>query len=198
MRLPGALWMTLIMVPVAAATKPVTAPSPALIDYNRQRLQRGTNAMTALTIWSGANIIAGAIGWPLADGDRWTAFHASNLSWGVVNLAIALPSLIRHVEADPAELGLAGTLKAEHGLETALLFNLGLDVAYVASGALLWERGDSGNKPVLSGVGQSMIGQGAFLFAFDLIYYLTTANDSVHLYSAINGDGFRVGLATHF
>ena len=51
------------------------------------------------------------------------------------------------------------------------LFNAGLDVGYMATGAYLWERGIRKDSRGLKGYGQSLILQGGFLFTFDLIMY---------------------------
>lgn len=183
--------------PVEAVSAPKSAEE-SLLDYNRARLKRGVEAMTALTVWGGLNTLAGAIGWPLSKDTQWQAFHGMNLGWGTVNLAIAIPSLVRNLAADPAEYTLVQTLKAEQSLQISLIVNLGLDVAYLTAGALLWERGDFGGDPLLTGFGQSLIIQGAFLLAFDIVYYVISADISASLYSRVRDGGLEVGLVGRF
>jgi hypothetical protein len=58
-------------------------------------------------------------------------------------------------------------------LDKVLLFNAGLDLAYIAGGFWLVERSKNADKRPerLKGYGQSVILQGAFLFAFDIAFY---------------------------
>ena len=102
-----------------------------------------------------------------------------NALWNSVNLALAGGALIaRERPADPT-----GTVAVElpeyrrraHRFEKTLLFNAGLDVGYMTVGAWLWERGSRGygsaavSADRLQGWGRSLVLQGAFLFAFDLV-----------------------------
>lgn len=202
--------IALLMLAAAsgAAAAPPTAPEPAaaarpapprwLADYEQARLDRGRDAMIALTTWGGANLVAGAIGWPLSDEPAWQAFHSMNLAWGAVNLAIALPSLVGHLRADPTKAEVREVLKAEHGLQATLLLNLGLDVAYLTAGALLWERGEFGDEPLLTGFGRSLIVQGAFLLVFDAVFYAVSAQASGALYSRLGEQAAEVGWVGRF
>jgi hypothetical protein len=57
-------------------------------------------------------------------------------------------------------------------LDKILLFNAGLDVGYMATGAWIWERGLRKGSERLEGYGKSLLVQGGFLLAFDLVLYL--------------------------
>jgi len=185
--------------PTKKAATPKSPPPKWLVDYNRERIDRSVEGMTALTVWAGANMLAGAIGWPLAEEEQWQAFHSMNLAWGAVNLAIALPSLVRNLNADPATMSFADTLKAEEDMKAILLLNAGLDVAYLTAGALLWERGDFGNDDVLTGIGQSLIIQGAFLLVFDIVMAVVTSDAKADLYTRFReGGGAEVGFMGRF
>ncbi len=46
--------------------------------------------------------------------------------------------------------------------------NAGLDVAYLATAAFLWQRGDATADARLVGLGQALLIQGAFLLGFDI------------------------------
>ena len=82
----------------ASAAPPNDAPEdtgepPAyrsLMEYNTARKTRDVNVMWALGGWATANVISGAIGWPLETDKRWKAFHGMNVAWGAINLAIAI------------------------------------------------------------------------------------------------------------
>ncbi len=56
-------------------------------------------------------------------------------------------------------------------MQKVLLLNAGLDVGYMAFGGYLWQRGSSEDNARLTGYGQSLILQGAFLMAFDLTLF---------------------------
>lgn len=62
-------------------------------------------------------------------------------------------------------------MEAQHSIEKILLFNAGLDLAYVAGGFYLKERGLRTDNSKLIGFGKSVILQGAFLLAFDGVMY---------------------------
>ena len=68
-------------------------------------------------------------------------------------------------------------------MKQVLLFNAGLDVAYVVGGAYLRERGRAGlpaTRPdradQLRGYGKSVMLQCGFLLAFDMVNYLIFKN----------------------
>jgi hypothetical protein len=72
-----------------------------------------------------------------------------------------------------------------------LLFNLGLDVAYTSSGALLWTQRDD---PRLQGLGQALTLQGTFLAAFDLSMILLSARSAAQLKPYLSQDTLGVAL----
>jgi hypothetical protein len=82
--------------------------------------------------------------------------------------------------------------------------NAGLDVAYVMTGFFLIEKGknSANNADRLKGFGYSLILQGGFLFAFDLIMYFTHShNADLMLYPVIDGiysDNLGIGLTLNF
>ncbi len=98
-----------------------------------------------------------------------------NAGWNVVNAALAIPSLIgaHRRLAEPPELTLAESIQAQNQIEDLLLFNAGIDLAYITAGFYLIERARTtgADAPELRGWGQALILQGGFLFAFDLITY---------------------------
>ncbi|MEM6732707.1 MAG: hypothetical protein AAF658_14200 [Myxococcota bacterium] len=163
-------------------------------ELNTARIDTGIVAMEVLLAWSAANIAAGGTLYAL-DNDRGPRryFHQMNALWNVVNAGIATAGLVGlHGELGTA-LGEAEALEAAVSFEKILLFNAGLDLAYVAAGAYLYERGRRRDSSRLRGYGQSLWLQGGFLFAFDLAVYFFT-----HQHTTQMLDGLRVtptGLA---
>ena len=66
---------------------------------------------------------------------------------------------------------LSETVTEQHKIQKVLLFNTGLDLAYMATGVYLIERSknDLENQDRWKGFGQGLILQGGFLFVFDII-----------------------------
>lgn len=99
-------------------------------------------------------------------------FHRMTIYWNLVNLGIAGAGLLGSRKANPNET-LAQAVRQHERMKQILLFNTGLDVAYVAGGAYLLERGRNrpDDRARLTGFGKSIIVQGGFLFVFDLVNY---------------------------
>ena len=117
--------------------------------------------------WSAANLVGGTTGYVLADDPQWRNFHGTNAAWNVVNGAIvAAGALGLNRRRDGFETPEA-LAKHQRGLQTSLAINIGLDVAYVGTGAALMALGASNERDDLRGMGQSLILQGGFLLVFD-------------------------------
>ena len=153
---------------------PALAQSPPADGAPRQYFDRKAGAMTALTTWGGANVLAGGLGALASEDERLRQFHLMNAGWGAVNAALGLlgrRSARRDAAADPDREGAYGDLRRT---EKVLLFNAGLDLGYVAAGAYLLERSRRPGAETRDrdrGWGQSILLQGAALFAFDLLAY---------------------------
>ncbi|RME99513.1 MAG: hypothetical protein D6772_07600 [Bacteroidetes bacterium] len=155
--------------------------SLSLTDFNQARLERQKTALLVLGGWAVANMGTGLALRGKAEGsDRY--FHEMNMGWGAINLAIAGFGYWSSAKADPGSYDLLATINEQHKLQKILLFNAGLDVGYMLGGAYLIERAKNTSvKPErLRGFGQSIMLQGGFLFAFDLVTY--------YLHARHNGD----------
>ena len=164
----------LVFALLALAGASLTAQE-SLEAYNIRRERVTRTAMTVLASWSAVNLTAGTVLSFTADDPERAAFHQMNAGWNVVNAALAVPSLIgsvRRIE-EASSLDLTGSLVAQNRIEDTLLFNAGIDVGYVAAGLYLAERARRGGAEAarLAGFGRSLIVQGGFLFAFDLVVY---------------------------
>ena len=143
-----------------------TSDPPELVQ-NRRRLTIQRTGMLTLLGWAAANIGVGAYGWPTTDG-RTKYFHQMNLFWNGVNAVIGGFGYAGAVGEDPRRLDRIETIEKTRSIQQILAFNAGLDLAYVAGGAWLRQRGDHGDDPQLIGYGESIILQGGFLFLFDV------------------------------
>ena len=173
-----------------------------LEDFNRNRLQKQKTGMLILGGWAVGNIASGIILSKQKEGsDKY--FHAMNAGWNTVNLVIAGFGYYGALKADPASFDLYQTVQEHHKFQKILLLNAGLDVGYMAGGLYLIERSKntSKNPERLKGFGQSIILQGGFLFAFDLVNYFVHAghNDDLKQWlSAVRFDGQSLRLVWQF
>ncbi len=150
------------------------ADSSLLYQQYQKRLQMERKASLALGGWGMVNVVSGAIGASQTSGST-KYFHQMNLGWGVINTGLAL--LVRGTANQKMkEHPGAGTIfKEQRKLENILMLNTGLDVAYMAIGWGMKEKSknnSSSNPDRLEGFGNSLLLQGGFLFAFDIVQYM--------------------------
>lgn len=145
-----------------------TSLSP--VDYDKDRLTLNKKGMYVLGSWALGNMaLSGSL--LAASSTQHRAFHQMNLGWNTVNLAIAGYGVYQ------AQQGLANNewpvvIAEQYQMEKILLFNAGLDLAYMAGG--FWMRQKALNSEKADqwrGFGNAVIMNGAFLFAFDLVFY---------------------------
>ncbi|MDX2010850.1 MAG: hypothetical protein SFW67_11685 [Myxococcaceae bacterium] len=159
-----ALALTLNATPAAAPAPPVD-----LTAWNRRRLTTNRTAMFVLGGWAVGNIVVGSVGFGLERDERLRWLHLGNATWNLVNLGLALAGLIGDWGKDPAGFDARQSLEASNTQEKILLLNAGLDVAYLAAGAFLWQRGEGTADARLVGFGQALLIQGGFLLVFDTV-----------------------------
>jgi hypothetical protein len=189
---------TVLASPAVAIAQEAGASLDAqLLDQNTDRLAINRTGMQVLLGWSALNLGAGTWGYFASEG-RWKYFHQMNAGWNIVNGAIAVGSLIGAASEDPASPGLVATLQEANFIEKVLLFNAGLDVGYIATGAFLNERGLRKDSDRLVGYGRSLMLQGAFLLAFDgVLFWLHQQNTSDFVMSVEPLVGQVTGAALH-
>lgn len=142
---------------------------PALQEFNQTRLDYNRNGMLILGSWAVGNMVWGGIGASQSTGET-KAFHQMNLYWNSVNLLIAGFGYWQAIKESPGT-DFWATMEAQQGIEKVLLVNAALDVAYMAGGLYLKERGLRTDNSKLVGFGKSVILQGAFLMAFDAVMF---------------------------
>jgi hypothetical protein len=143
--------------------------------------------MIGLGSWAVTNFIGSGIGWSQSESVSWKSFHQMNVFWNVVNAGLAIPGYIK-ARKQSDFLDEAVFKKEQIKTERLFLFNSGLDLVYVSSGAIL--MGTAHKKPETKernlGFGQSIILQGSFLLAFDATAYF------VHRHFRINGNSSKL------
>lgn len=183
----------LLLSTLLCTTSLLLAQSDLLLDYNQTRLQKQKTAMTILGTWAIGNIAVGGILSTQQTGEV-KYFNQMNAGWNVINLAIAGFGYYGALKTDLSTLDLYASMHEQHKLQKLLLFNAGLDVGYMMGGLYLVERAkNTTDRPErLSGFGKSILLQGGFLFAFDLITYFVLASDNEMIRPLLSQDG--VGL----
>jgi hypothetical protein len=140
-------------------------PTDALPLLNRNRELLAERGMGILGAWALLNLIVSGYFVPRTDQrTELHYFHQMNVGWNLVNAGLAVYGLL---------MTLADSLIAQFNFEKILLFNAGLDVAYIATGS--WLRAHAATtdrRPErLLGFGRSLWLQGAFLLVFDVGFY---------------------------
>ncbi|WP_194777365.1 DUF6992 family protein [Pararhodonellum marinum] len=149
------------------------------IPFNQKRLDYNRKGMLILGSWAVGNMILGGALAGKTYGEV-KAFHQMNLYWNSVNLLIAGFGYYGATREIPSQ-DFWETIQAQQSIEKILLVNAALDVAYMAGGFWLQERGKRLDKPQFIGFGKSVVLQGAFLMSFDVILYLFHRNHAVEL-----------------
>ena len=148
-------------------------------DFNdsisRSRNMLTKNAMIVLGSWSVVNIASGFI---IAENTSGEAkyFWRMNAYWNFINLGIAGLGYAGIRKAMKMHYGFMENFKAQHSIEKLYVFNAGLDLAYIAGGFYLRERGktesDLKKHDQFRGYGSSIAVQGGFLLLMDCVMYV--------------------------
>jgi hypothetical protein len=154
-----------------------------LATFNADRLHLNQVGMTVLGSWALGNMAVSGLALSSSSGAT-RSFHQMNIGWNAVNLAIAGFGYYGAISG-ATDLSLASSIQEHESIKRILLFNAGLDVAYMAGGLYLLERSknDLKQKDRLTGFGRAVIMNGAFLFVFDVVMYaLHTKQGASDLY----------------
>jgi hypothetical protein len=141
-------------------------------------------AMIILGSWAAVNITSGFIIAGQTQGEA-KYFWKMNAYWNLVNGGLAVMGYLNARKAMTKKSGLAENEAAQRSIIKLYAFNFGLDLAYIASGLFLREKGmNSTNlktQDQLQGYGSSIIVQGGFLLLMDGIMISLHQRNSVLL-----------------
>lgn len=146
-------------------------PIELVAEQQDRHLDLQRDGMGVLLGWSAANLVSAPIGAGLSDGARADAFWWGNGGWNVVNAGIAGLSLATLPAKRRAVWDADALARDKDRFERTLLFNMGLDVAYLAAAGWLSERGRRTGDEQLRGLGDALAVQGGFLLVFDSALY---------------------------
>ena len=177
----------IILITTGISAKPLNADSARAL--NSARIQTNKHGMHVLGSWGLVNIAAGATGYFTTTNKEWKDFHLMNLSWGVINTAIAGMGLAGVKQEMAQQLHCNDMMQRYESNKRLYLINAGLDVLYTGTGAVLWEhsRNASNYAEVWSGFGKSIALQGLFLLFFDSTMYASHASKNKMWYGLMQG-----------
>ncbi|MBC7935961.1 MAG: hypothetical protein H7Y86_11480 [Rhizobacter sp.] len=160
-----------LLLTIACFIQQGLAQQTTINSFNQQRQRTDKTGLKILAGYSAANIIYGSIAASQTSGSN-KYFHQMNMIWNGVTLSILSVGYL--TSGKEGTLSLAETIKKQHGVEKLFLFNTGLDLAYVAGGAYLYEKSKTSNKNPerLKGYGQSVMLQGSVLLVFDAVMFI--------------------------
>ena len=137
-------------------------------DFAKSYQKTNQSGMWILGTWAAGNMLIGGIAWASGVQGEKKYFQQMNFAWNIVNLGLAGFGL--HQAYTSETLSWQEAIGNHHQMQKILLFNAGLDVAYMATGFFLIEKSKNASKlpERLSGFGKSLILQGSFLLLFDV------------------------------
>lgn len=193
------IFLLLLIIPFAQLFAQESI-SDSLFAFHQSRMNINESAMLMLGGWAAGNILVGTYGNFKANGEA-KYFHQFNAMWNVINLGIASFGYFNAINSDPATMTNLEILNDYTSLQSFLLLNAGLDVAYIMTGFYLKERAKSSSSSErLRGYGNSLLLQGGFLLVFDIaLYFIHQNNANINLYphleSFLSGRvGFGINL----
>ena len=147
-------------------------------------------AMITLGSWAAVNIASGFIVAGQTQGES-KYFWQMNAYWNLINGGLAIMGYINARKAMARKYDLAENESAQLSMEKLYAFNFGLDLAYIATGFYLRERGlndtNQKSRDQFTGYGKSIIVQGGFLLLMDGIVLSLHHKNSVRLNKKLKG-----------
>mgnify|MGYP006289111977 CR=1 FL=1 len=167
-------------------------------EWGRELAGLQQNGMLVLGSWAVGNFAVSGYQMTRTKGTTYY-FHQMNVFWNTVNMAIAVGGYLG--ASQMGDLSSLELYDEYHNFSKVLLINTGLDVAYVMTGLYLRERSGNVQKHTkrLKGYGNSLMLQGGFLFAFDLVLVLINEHSlgslmgSENLQLSLMPGGFHLG-----
>lgn len=156
---------------IISSSSQVIRGTLASFELKMERLKKAQGRVIA--IWASFNIVAGGILAYTSEIEQ-SYFHLMNTCWGIINASLAAFLYFHHNEIFEVPQSILKQLNHQRHAENMLMFNIGLDIAFMALGvAIIQYEGLllSGYPGLWSGFGHSFLLQGFFLFTQDTIFF---------------------------
>jgi hypothetical protein len=174
-------------------------------DYQRDYNKINEHLMLTLGSYAVGNFAISGAGYFNAEDEYTKHFHEMNVMWNTVNFGLALPGYFK-AKKNAGDWDAAEMERQQRKTQSIFLINSAVDIGYIATGMYL--RGEAENRldesDMYRGYGDSMVLQGSFLFAFDLVAYAihkrhynreaNTFLNKVSVHSSGQGIGLTVQL----
>lgn len=143
-----------------------------IADYQKNFNKINEGLMLTLGSYAVSNFAISGAGYFRSEDESTKRFHEMNVMWNTVNLGLAVPGYLK-ARKNAGNYSIDQMLAEQRKTEQIFLINTGLDVGYLAVGYYM--RNDAENRgdqeALFRGYGNSLMLQGGFLFAFDLVAY---------------------------
>jgi hypothetical protein len=151
-----------------AANDSIQLPLPEAVAMERINITR--NYMTALGAWGLVNVVQGSISATNTVGPEHY-FHQMSSYFNAVNMGIAAVGFLGIKKQLLKTNTLASEIREQQKIQKILLINSALDVGYFGIGLLMRKSGINNSNAKIQGYGGSIMLQGAFLLAYDLLQF---------------------------
>ena len=151
-----------------ASNDSIQLPLPEAVAMERINITR--NYMTALGAWGLVNVVQGSISATNTVGPEHY-FHQMSSYFNAVNVGIAAAGFLGIKKQLLKTNTLDSEIKAQQKIQKILLINSALDVGYFGIGLLMRNGGIKNQNAKIQGYGGSIMLQGAFLLAYDLLQF---------------------------
>ena len=179
--------------------------SAQVADFQKDFNKINEQLMLTLGSYAVGNFAISGAGYFAAEDEYTKHFHEMNVMWNTVNFGLALPGYLK-AKKNAGDWDAAEMERQQRKTQSIFLINSAVDIGYIATGMYL--RGEAKNRPdeadMFRGYGDSMVLQGSFLFAFDLVAYAihkrhynreaNTFLNKVSVHSSGQGIGLTVQL----
>ena len=164
------------------------AQADVLVDMRARQIDSERAQVIALTSVAAASLAAGTTRAIVKRDDKfWLGFGVITAAFGAVNMGFAVAGFVQgnnERRLNESKRSLQGDLVLQYRDElvanarssaTIYALNLGLDIAYITAGAMLWIFGQRFlNNDAMHGMGIAGVIQGALLFAYDLAAWIVS------------------------
>ena len=151
-----------------AVNDSIQLPMPEAVAMERINITRGY--MTALGAWGLVNVVQGSISATNTVGPEHY-FHQMSAYFNAVNVGIAAVGFLGIKKQLLKTNTLESEIKAQQKIQKILLINSALDIGYFGIGLLMRNSGIKNQDAKIQGYGGSIMLQGAFLLAYDLLQF---------------------------
>jgi len=151
-----------------AVNDSIQLPLPEAVAMERINITR--NYMTALGAWGLVNVVQGSISATNTVGPEHY-FHQMSAYFNAVNVGIAAVGFLGIKKQLLKTNTLTSEIREQQKIQKILLINSALDVGYFGIGLLMRNSGIKNQNAKIQGYGGSIMLQGAFLLAYDLLQF---------------------------